>query len=464
MIHDKIKTLGDLIAQDYKRPRVIDQIRANLRRKLKTGEPIFEGLIGYNDTVIPQLYNALRSGHHILLIGERGQAKSKIARQLSSLLDEIPVLEGCPINDNPLRPLCHFCKMLIAEKGKEAKIRWMTGRERFRQILSTADISSSEIIGDIDPIKVAEGRYLIDPDTFSPGKALQANNGILYIDELPDLAPKTQVSLFNLMEEGIVVAKGYPIEFPVDLLLVATANPVDYTTTGKIVEPLLDRFGSGIPTHYPRTLEEERKIMIQGAFSSRDSQPIIPVFMQEIIVQITIEARNHPDVDQVKGISVRMTIDNYENLISQAEERFDLKNVPPIPRISDLTVIRASMYPKLELTYMTSKSKDQIIDELCRKAILKICTSHFAKYNWETLSVGNFRVSTNMVGAEYIQQLDSEPELKKLVDQYIQDQGLRKDEEMIASVTEAILEGLYVAGRLKKREVDGIMGQVFGPD
>lgn len=448
--------------RDYKRPKVVDQIRANLRRKLRAEEPVFVGLKGYDDTVIPQLYNMIRSGHHLLLIGERGQAKSKIARQLASLLEEVPVLEGCPINDDPLHPFCHFCKVLIAEKGKDAKIKWITGRERFRQILSTTDISSSEIIGDIDPIKVAEGRYLIDPDTFSPGKALQANNGILYIDELPDLAPKTQVSLFNLMEEGIIVAKGYPIEFAVDLLLVATANPVDYTTAGKIVEPLLDRFGSGIHTHYPRTREEEREIMVQEAFVNRDSRPIVPMFMQEIIVQITIQARDHPDVDQVKGTSVRMTIDNYENLISQAEDRFDRKNVVPVPRISDLNAIRASMYPKLELTYMTAKSKDQVIDELFKNAVLKICVGHFARHNWENLVIRGFRVSTMMPGSEYKAQLDSEPELKSLVYKYIQDRELPENDEIVASVTEAILEGLHLAGKLKKRGIDEALEQEYG--
>jgi magnesium chelatase subunit I len=244
--------------------------------------------------------------------------------------------------------------------------------------------------------------------------------------------------------------------------LVATANPVDYTTAGKIVEPLLDRFGSGIPTHYPRTLEEERQIMVQESFHDRDSLPIVPTFMQEIIVLTTMNARSHPDVDPVKGTSVRMTIDSYENLISQAEERFDRKNVLPVPRISDLNAIRTSMYTKLELNYLTDKSKDQVIDSLLKGAILKVCTAHFARYNWENLTIRHFRVSSDKAGAEYVRQLETEPELKHLVDQYIQDRELLDDPEMVASVTEAVLEGLHLAGKLKKREVEGISGQEYG--
>jgi magnesium chelatase subunit I len=299
-------------------------MRQNLLRKVAQREPLLPGIIGYDESVIPEIENAILAGHHIVFLGERGQAKSRLIRGLLGLLDPwLPVVQGCAINDDPLAPLCAGCQRRAAEEGDDLPVAWIRPEQRYAEKLATPDVSMADLIGEIDPIKVAEGRYLADEETIHFGLVPRTNRGIFAINELPDLTEKVQVGLFNLMEERDVQIRGYKIRLPLDVVVVASANPEDYTSRGRIVTPLKDRFDVQIRTHYPRTVADEIAIMEQEVSTDdRDGRAVrIPTFMRQIVAQITFEARAAEDVNQSSGVSVRASLNNYETLISNAERR-----------------------------------------------------------------------------------------------------------------------------------------------
>ena len=318
------KTLGELKKSGVAVLSVRDEMRKNLVRHLESGERILPGIVGYEDTVIPEIENAILSGHHMVFLGERGQGKSRIIRGLLSLLDErIPIVDGCEINDSPMAPICSGCRKKAAELGDALPLRWVDRDHRYGEKLATPDVSIADLVGEIDPIKVAEGRYLADEETIHYGLVPRTNRGIFAINELPDLTEKVQVGLFNLMEEKDVQIKGYKIRLPLDVIIVASANPEDYTSRGRIITPLKDRFDVQIRTHYPKKLEDEISIMEQEAVwtDSRSRKVEVPHFMKEILGNLTFEARKSNEINQSSGVSVRVTINNYESLISNAEKR-----------------------------------------------------------------------------------------------------------------------------------------------
>ena len=323
------RSLGELrqssfTAQRLGSRRVKDELRENLMSRLREGGPIFPGIVGYDDTVVPQIVNAILSRHNFILLGLRGQAKSRILRALTALLDpEMPYISGCEIHDNPYAPICRRCRELVAKEGDAAPIAWLTPEHRYVEKLATPDVTIADLIGDIDPIKAARGGHELSSEfTVHYGLLPRANRGIFAINELPDLAGKIQVGLFNIMQEGDVQIKGYPIRLPLDVAIVFSANPEDYTARGKIITPLKDRIGSEIRTHYPATVEEGIAITAQEAWIERNgSQLRIPKYVNEVIERIAFAARDDKKIDKRSGVSQRLPISAIENVVSNAERR-----------------------------------------------------------------------------------------------------------------------------------------------
>src|SRR5438046_4653198 len=298
-------------------------MRKNLRAHAGRGDSILPRIIGYDDTVIPEIENAVLAGHHMVFLGERGQAKSRVIRGLTSLLDPlVPVIAGCPINDDPFAPICRECRRRALDEGDALPLAWIDRDHRYGEKLATPDVSMADLVGEIDPIKVAEGRYLADEETIHYGLIPRTNRGIFAINELPDLTEKVQVGLFNLMEEKDVQIKGYKIRLPLDVVIVASANPEDYTSRGRIITPLKDRFDVQIRTHYPRTIEDAIAIMEQEmpVFDREAGAVRIPDFMKEIVAHLTFEARGSNEINQSSGVSVRVSINNYESMAATAEK------------------------------------------------------------------------------------------------------------------------------------------------
>ncbi len=320
----RARSLGELRASGYGSRTVREEMRANLIRKIRTGEELFPGVVGYDQTVIPQIENAILSGQDIIFLGERGQAKTRLARSLTNLLDEeVPIIAGSEINDDPFEPISRLARDLVAELGDDTPIEWVGRDRRYGEKLATPDTTIADLIGEVDPIKVAEGRYLSDELTISYGLIPRTNRGIFTMNELPDLAERIQVGLLNIMEERDVQIRGYKIRLPLDVFVVASANPEDYTNRGRIITPLKDRYGSQIRTHYPETIDLEIDIMDQerAMYATEGVNVTVPLFMKEIVAELTHGARRSQDVSQRSGVSVRMSIANYENLVSNATRR-----------------------------------------------------------------------------------------------------------------------------------------------
>ena len=368
-------TLGELKAAGYKPRAVKEEIRANLVRKLKAGERLFPGIEGYEDSVVPQIVNALLARHDFILLGLRGQAKSRILRQLVDLLDEeIPILAGSEVNDDPLAPISKYAKMLIDESGDEAPVAWVPRDQRFVEKLATPDVTIADIIGDVDPIKAARGGHILaDELTIHFGLMPRANRGIFAINELPDLAGKIQVGLFNILQEGDVQVKGYPIRLALDLLMVFTANPEDYTARGKIITPLKDRIGAEIRTHYPEVIEVGMEITRQEAWTARDGVFVeVPDFVAETVERVAFLAREDKRIDQRSGVSQRLPITVLESIVSNAERRSIRVNEDRVvPRISDLYAALPAITGKMELEYEGElHGADKIARELIQTAAL----------------------------------------------------------------------------------------------
>ncbi len=453
----KSKTVGDLRRSRYKVLPVREELRKNLITKLQKREELFPGIVGFDETVLPQIENALLAGQDMLLLGERGQAKSRLIRHLVSLLDEeIPVIAGCEINDHPYKPICRGCRDRICQDGDEVAIDWLPRDARYSEKLATPDISIADLIGEVDPIKVAEGRYLSDELTIHYGLIPRTNRGIFSINELPDLAERIQVGMFNLMEERDVQIKGYRIRLPLDVYVVATANPEDYTNRGRIITPLKDRYGAQIRTHYPRTIEDEVTIMEQERSRFPNEKNIsTPQYMREVIAGITILARRSSEINQRSGVSVRVSIANYETVLGNATRRSILhreKNISP--RISDLPYIVASFTGKVELETFEEGREIKIMEELCQKAVLNTFKSYFRVGELEAL-VRQFdegltlEVGSEVPSRQYVKLLDGIEGLAGAVDRLSTDGR----PELIASATEFILEGLHLNRKLNREKM-----------
>jgi magnesium chelatase subunit I len=452
----KPANINELKASDYKVRHLRDEMRHNLLAKIKKGQEIFPGIIGYSQTVIPQIENAIIAGQDMIFLGERGQAKSRIMRELTNLLDEeVPVIKGCEINDNPLAPICRRCRNLVAEIGDAMEIAWIKRDERYGEKLATPDVTMGDLIGDVDPIKVAEGRYLSDELTIHYGLIPRTNRGIFAINELPDLAERIQVGLFNLMEEQDVQIRGYRVRLALDVYLVASANPEDYTNRGRIITPLKDRYGAQVRTHYPTSLEEEITIIDaeRQQFEEDEIKTYIPRFMKDIIAEITQLARKSPDINQNSGVSVRVSIANYETIISNAIRRTAiLKENLAVPRISDLPHIHSSTDGKIEMENSFEDAKGpRIIDDLIEKAILNVFGRYLQSVTLEPV-VAPFQKGLTVEVSEMLHSQFYLDTIKKIpsIERSLKVLDSTESPEVIASALEFILEGLYTTKQLSK--------------
>lgn len=436
-------------------------MRSNLQRMLKTTEPIFPGIVGYDETVVPQIVNAILSRHNMILLGLRGQAKSRILRSLVRLLDEwTPVVDGCEINDSPYSPICRACRQRLAEHGEDLPIRFLHREERYVEKLATPDVTIADMIGDVDPIRAAKGGLnLSDELTIHYGLLPRANRGIFAINELPDLAGKIQVGLFNILQEGDVQIKGYPIRLPLDVVMVFSANPEDYTARGKIITPLKDRIGSEIRTHYPATLEDGMAITHQEAWTDRGREMHchIPKFVAEIVEAVAFNARKDPRVDKRSGVSQRLSITCLENTVSNAERRALVhREKCVVPRVGDVYAAIPSLTGKFELEYEGElRGADSIAKDLIRTAVAEV----FQRYNegsdyqrivdWFDLG-GTLRISSDSSTAECADHFRSIQGLGDRADAVL-GKGDHPTEERIAAA-EFILEGLYALKKINRTE------------
>lgn len=463
------RTLGALRKSSFPENRladrtVKDELRNNLICKIQRGEELFPGILGYEDTVVPQVINAVLSRHNFILLGLRGQAKTRLIRMLTGLLDEFtPYIEGCEIHDNPYRPICRRCRDLLAEMGDEAPIAWLSRDHRYVEKLATPDVTIADMIGDIDPIKAARrGQDISDELTVHYGLLPRANRGIFAINELPDLAGKIQVGLFNIMQEGDVQIKGYPVRMPLDVMLVFTANPEDYTARGKIITPLKDRIGSEIRTHYPAAVEQGIAITAQEAWVDRQS-PIelrVPDYIREAVEQLAFVAREDKRVDKRSGVSQRLPISVLENVCSNAERRA-LKDgeTLAVPRILDLYSALPAMTGKLELEYEGElKGGDAVAHELIRLAVGKVYNHYFEGSNmaqivqWFDLG-GSLKLDEGVDSATMVRQLGGIQGLMEKTKAL----GLSANEPdaVRASAAEFVLDGLHAHRRISRSEERG---------
>ena len=446
------KTVGDLRQSGYQVLPVREELRKNLITKIRAEEIVFPGIVGFDHTVIPQLENAILAGQDIILLGERGQAKSRLIRSMVNLLDEyVPKISGCEINDDPYRPICRACRDLVAEHGDETEVEWISRDERYSEKLATPDISIADLIGEIDPIKVAEGRHLSDELVIHYGLVPRTNRGIFSINELPDLAERIQVGLFNLMEERDVQIKGYRIRLPLDVYVVSTANPEDYTNRGRIVTPLKDRYGAQIHTHYPQTIEEEIAIMDQERSRFPDDDTItIPQFIKEILAELTLEARKSSEINQRSGVSVRVSISNYETLLSNAVRRsIRHGDECTCPRVSDLPYIVSSFGGKIELETFEEGREGRLMEDLSKRAVLRTFGQYFDVADLEDIvtsfDLGNVAdTGDEKRASEYPELVNKLDGLAAAVHKLTDDQR----PEVIASAAEFVLEGLHLNRRL----------------
>lgn len=458
--HNKPRTVGELKASGYRPLTVREEMRRNLIKMIREGRTAFPGIIGYDETVIPQIENATISGQDIIFLGERGQAKSRLMRLMVNLLDEeVPVVKGCEINDQPLAPICKKCRDKLLKEGDATEIDWLPRYERYGEKLATPDITVADLVGDIDPIKVAEGRYLSDELAIHYGLIPRCNRGIFCINELPDLSEKLQVSLFNLMEEGDMQIRGYRVRLPLDILIVASANPEDYTSRGRIITPLKDRYGAQIRTHYPLSIEDEIAITEQERrqFSGDDVEHYIPQYMKEIITEITHLARKSPEINQRSGVSVRVSITNYETVLSNAIRRaISLGEKLAVPRISDLPYILSSTTGKIELDSFEDTKEEKVIDQFTKKAVQNVFNHYYRVYNWEEMLSRfrqgfSFAVSDMMSAQTYLRNVKAIPGMTEAI-KVVADS---ERPEVIASAVEFILEGLHLNKKLNKEKVQG---------
>ena len=439
---------------------VRDEIRVNALRKIAAAEPIVSGVLGFDDTIIPQLEHALIAGHDVIFLGERGQAKSRIIRSLVGLLDEwMPIIAGSEINDDPYHPVSAHARELVADLGPETPITWVHRSDRYGEKLATPDTSIADLIGEVDPIKVAEGRYLSDELTIHYGLVPRTNRGIFAINELPDLAERIQVGLLNVLEERDVQIRGHRIRLPLDILLVASANPEDYTSRGRIITPLKDRFGAQIRTHYPQEVATEIAIVLQeaAAIEVEGIEVSVPEFMAEIVARISQIARMSPRINQRSGVSLRASIANYETLIAASLRRaLRLGDARAVPRPSDLDALIASTLGKLEIEVMEDDEDLEVVNQLIRAAVLQTFREHCAIEQLDEIVAAFDQGMSVELGAlapssVYVAFSAEIPELTASMKALVGEQASQEDQ---ASAVELVLEGLHLSRRLNKSVAD----------
>jgi magnesium chelatase subunit I len=460
----KPATVGQLRARGYRSRSVKDEMRANLVRKLRAGEPLFPGIVGYEETVVPQIVNALLARHDFVLLGLRGQAKSRILRQLVDLLDEeMPILAGSEVNDDPLQPISKFGRQLIAERGDDAPLDWVHRDNRYVEKLATPDVTIADIIGDVDPIKAARGGHILaDELTIHFGLLPRANRGVFAINELPDLAGKIQVGLFNILQEGDVQVKGYPIRLPLDVLMVFTANPEDYTARGKIITPLKDRIGAEVRTHYPLQVETGIEITRQEAWTKREGVCVeIPDFVAEVVERIVFLARDDKRVDQRSGVSQRMPITVMESVVSNAERRaLRLGEDVVVPRIADVYASLPAITGKMELEYEGEMhGQEKIARELIAAAADRTFRERAGGSDVEDIvqyfeQGGALQVGDDSGSHACVQGFETVPGLLELIEQV----GLAPQsagDGVRAAASELVLEALVAQKRVSRTSSGG---------
>ena len=457
---DRAATLGELRASGYSPKSIREEMRANLIAKMRSGADLFPGIHGYETTVVPAIENSILSGHDIIFLGERGQAKTRMARSLTNLLDEyIPIVAGSEINDDPFDPVSRYARDLVEKHGDATPIEWVHRDQRYGEKLATPDTTIADLIGEVDPIKVAEGRYLTDELTISYGLIPRTNRGIFNLNELPDLAERIQVGLLNIMEERDVQIRGYKIRLPLDIYVVASANPEDYTNRGRIITPLKDRYGSQIRTHYPETVELEVEIMEQERhqYETDDVTVMVPNFMKDVVAELTHQARHSHDVSQRSGVSVRMSVANYENLVSNSIRRaIRLGEKQAAPRVSDLDALYSSTHGKIELETLGEVSETAVFDRMTNSAVLAVFNRTFSIREFDRLVQAfenGLAVETSdlMPSMDYVLQLSHLDGMNDIVDTL----GVSGNPAGVASAVEFVLEGLHLNRRLNKATGDG---------
>jgi magnesium chelatase subunit I len=467
-----ITTLGELRQRaDVPDRSVKEEIRANLVRKLQAGERLFPGIIGYDETVVPQLVNAILSRHNFILLGLRGQAKSRILRALVDLLDEtIPVVPGCEIHDDPRHPICSACRAQVAAQGDALPIAWLPRDARYVEKLATPDVTIADMVGDIDPIKAAQGGLdLANELTMHYGLLPRANRGIFAINELPDLAGKIQVGLFNILQEGDVQIKGYPIRLSLDVMLVFTANPEDYTARGKIITPLKDRIGSEIRTHYPLSRQSAVAITTQEAWTSRPGQKVeIPAFVREVVEEVAFQARADRKIDKRSGVSQRLPITTLELVTSNAERRALMSGETIIvPRVTDLYAALPSITGKFELEYEGElRGAEQVARDLIRSAVGSVFSGMFEGVDTRTVvewfDLGGSLAFTDVTSAdEVVTQSRGVQGLRDLAERA----GLAPGASgpMVAAAMDFVLEGLCAQKKISRSDERGYVAGTEQP-
>jgi magnesium chelatase subunit I len=450
-------TIGQLRLSGWESLPVKEEVRRNAARRIASGQPVVDGVIGYEDSVLPQLENALLAGHDVIFLGERGQAKTRMIRSLTGLLDEwLPYISGSEIYDDPYRPVSRHAHDLVAEKGDDTPIEWVHRDHRYGEKLATPDTSIADLIGEVDPIRVAEGRYLSDELTLHYGLVPRTNRGIFSINELPDLAERIQVGLLNVLEERDIQIRGYKIRLPLDVMLVASANPEDYTNRGRIITPLKDRFGAQIRTHYPLDVDTEIAVVEQESrpYAGTAVRVEVPAHMSQIVATISHLARQSPHINQRSGVSVRLSVSNYETLVASSVRRaLRLGESEAVPRISDLDALASSTSGKIEIETIDEGRDGHVVERLVQQSVLTVFKAMVPSERLRD-AVADFdsdggrivHTGDDIPAAQFVEVLGQLPALESVV------LGLAGEESpaAVASATEFVLEGLHLAKRLNK--------------
>jgi magnesium chelatase subunit I len=453
-VNPRPASLSELRASGWRDRTVKDEIRENFVARVRAGAPMFEGIVGYSETVIPALERALLAGHDIIFLGERGQAKTRLIRMLVDLLDEeIPVIAGCEVNDSPYRPICAHCRALVEAKGDDTPIAWLARDRRYSEKLATPDTSVADLIGDVDPIRVAEGRYLSDELTIHYGLVPRTHRGIFSVNELPDLPERIQVALLNILEERDVQIRGYNVRLDLDLLLVASANPEDYTNRGRIISPLKDRFGSEVRTHYPEDPADEIEIMRSEAKPPVSGVPVVvPPFIGEILAEFTQHLRRSPHINQRSGVSVRFSIGGLETMVASAVRRaVRTGESEAVPRVSDLpNVVRQSL-GRIEFESFEEGRETEILDQMARKAVLDVFRRRTGGFNFTEL-LARFEEGLGVDTGDLVTSADLVKQAGDVPPALLKKLGAQQESPGVAaSALEFALEGLHLSRRLNKQ-------------
>jgi magnesium chelatase subunit I len=455
-------TLAELRAAGYPDRTVKEEVRANLVARLRAGEPLTTGVIGYDDTVLPGLERALLAGQDLILLGERGQAKTRLVRRLVELLDvTAPVIAGCEINCSPYHPTCGHCRTLAAEHGDDLPVTWIGRERRYAEKLATPDTAVADLIGDVDPIKVAEGRTLGDEETIHWGLVPRHHRGIVAINELPDLPERIQVALLNVLEERDVQVRGYSLRLPLDLLLIATANPDDYTNRGRIISPLKDRFGAQVRTHYPRTIDDEVAIVRAECTPPPTDVPVhVPRFLDEVLAELVRVLRQSPEVNQRSGVSVRFTIGAHETLVASAVRRAARTGAAvAVPRIVDLRAVVPAALGRIEFDLLEEGRELDVVEHALGRAVLAVWRRHLAGEDLAPL-LARFEAGLEVETGDLVAGADLLAGFAGRIEglgRWIERAGERdrtEDPEVAASVAEFVLEGLHLGRRLNRDDLD----------